>query len=287
MDNKKFYTCRYDAAFKEVFMKPENKDILIPLLESALNIKIEELEYLNLEKNVDSVRVRRKRFDFHVKTKTENIHIEVNNGLDKYTRVRNASFIFHTYSHVTLVGEDYDEDTLFIQVNFTYKLSNKDKLCRIYRVSDTEGKCYINNFIIYEFNMDRIKKMWYSMNEEEKDKYKYMVMMDFSLEELEKLPKKDEVINKYMDEIIKANENLDFLDIIGYEEDNRKIENTLRKHAREEGLAEGKKEGIKEGIKEGKKEEKISNAKKMKEENIDINIISKITGLSIEEISNL
>ena len=66
-------------------------------------------------------------------------------------------------------------------------------------------------------------------------------------------------------------------------QDNRKIENTLRKHAREEGLAEGKKEGIKEG----KKEEKISNAKKMKEENIDINIISKITGLSIEEISSL
>ena len=25
---KQFYTCRYDAAFKEVFMKEENKDLL-------------------------------------------------------------------------------------------------------------------------------------------------------------------------------------------------------------------------------------------------------------------
>ena len=29
---KKFYTCKYDRAFKEVFGKEENKDILTKLL---------------------------------------------------------------------------------------------------------------------------------------------------------------------------------------------------------------------------------------------------------------
>jgi len=44
----KFYTCRYDITFKEVFMKEKNKDILIAVLESILNIKIKEIKYLNL-----------------------------------------------------------------------------------------------------------------------------------------------------------------------------------------------------------------------------------------------
>lgn len=47
---KNIYTCRYDRAFKEVFMKENNKDILITLLESILKVKIELLEYLNREK---------------------------------------------------------------------------------------------------------------------------------------------------------------------------------------------------------------------------------------------
>ena len=42
-----------------------------------------------------------------------------------------------------------------------------------------------------------------------------------------------------------------------------------------------------EGIKEGKLAEQISMAKAMKNKNIDINLISEITGLSIEEVRNL
>ncbi|MEI0527741.1 hypothetical protein R4J00_03715, partial [Brachyspira intermedia] len=49
----------------------------------------------------------------------------------------------------------------------------------------------------------------------------------------------------------------------------------------------GIEEGIKKGKEEGIKENQILTAKNMKKENIDINIISKITGLSIEEIEKL
>ena len=49
----------------------------------------------------------------------------------------------------------------------------------------------------------------------------------------------------------------------------------------------GKEEGIKEGIEQGIEREKYSLAKNMKKENIDINIISKVTGLSIEKIEKL
>ena len=60
---------------------------------------------------------------------------------------------------------------------------------------------------------------------------------------------------------------------------------------REEGIKEGIKEGIEKGIKKGKleglKEGQISMAKAMKNKNMDINLISEITGLSIKEVRKL
>ena len=43
-EKKKFYTCKYDRAFKEVFMKEDNKDILTNLLEEILEVKISNIE---------------------------------------------------------------------------------------------------------------------------------------------------------------------------------------------------------------------------------------------------
>ncbi len=63
-----FYTCKNDRTFKEVFMKKENKDILISLLECCLNIKIQDIEYLNLEDNVDNIKVRRKSYNLRLST---------------------------------------------------------------------------------------------------------------------------------------------------------------------------------------------------------------------------
>ena len=54
-----------------------------------------------------------------------------------------------------------------------------------------------------------------------------------------------------------------------------------------EGILKGIKEGIKEGLQKGKKEEQKTLARRMKNENIDIAIIQKITKLSREDIENL
>ena len=59
------------------------------------------------------------------------------------------------------------------------------------------------------------------------------------------------------------------------EEDNRKIQNSLRIQAIKEGHAEGRAEG------------RAEIAKNMLKENMDINLISKLTGLTKEEINSL
>ena len=61
--------------------------------------------------------------------------------------------------------------------------------------------------------------------------------------------------------------------------ENKQIEEYCHKIALED--AEEK------GLKEGKKSKQLEIAKKSLEQNLDINVISTITGLSIEEINNL
>lgn len=44
-------------------MNESNKDLLIYLLEGILKLKINNVEYLNLEQNVGNIYVKRKHFD--------------------------------------------------------------------------------------------------------------------------------------------------------------------------------------------------------------------------------
>lgn len=264
-------------------MSEGNEDLLKVLLESILNIKIVKITYLNLEKNNGNIHIRRKHFDFHVKTDTENIHIEVNNGMRDYVRPRNMAYICNTYSNGVLSGEEYDEDTKFIHINFTYGLGKKEKGLRIYNIQDEDNIKYVNNFCIYEFNMDYYMNLWYSKDERGIEDNKYLIMMDLKPKELELLSKKDRVVSKYMGEIERINTNSELYEYMSAEEDNRKIENSLKTQFRKEGLAEGRAEGKKEGMKEAS----LEHDKKMLEKGIDINDISDITGLSIEEINNI
>ena len=57
----------------------------------------------------------------------------------------------------------------------------------------------------------------------------------------------------------------------------------MLRREREDGFDEGKLEGIKEG----EKNKAVSMAKSMKIKNLDINLISEITGLTIDEIKKL
>jgi predicted transposase/invertase (TIGR01784 family) len=60
---------------------------------------------------------------------------------------------------------------------------------------------------------------------------------------------------------------------------------------RKEGLVEGRKEGLvegrKEGLVEGRKEGAIRIAQNMKQEGLPVSLITKMTGLSEEEINKL
>ena len=92
------------------------------------------------------------------------------------------------------------------------------------------------------------------------------------------------------EEIKKAKEQLDK---ISQDKKERRLAELREKAIKDEmairdsGYNEGRKEGIEEGLKKGKKAEKKSIAQNILEMKIDKKTISKVTGLTIDEIDNI
>ena len=82
-----------------------------------------------------------------------------------------------------------------------------------------------------------------------------------------------------METLEEVNKDPEFREYMSAEEDARKMENSH--------LDEARAEGISKGISEGKRERNIEIAKNMLSKNMDIKLISEITGLMEDEIKNL
>lgn len=78
-----------------------------------------------------------------------------------------------------------------------------------------------------------------------------------------------------MEELVKLNKNPEFREYMSIEEDEKKIQNSL--------LNESYNSGMLNGI----KQEKINLVNNLLKEKVDINTISKVSGLSLDEINKL
>ena len=277
MDSDKFYTCKSDRAFKEVFLKKNDSEPLQALLELILEIKIDYLEIKKTELLSGNVNIKDKRVDAVVYAGNKKIDIEINSQDKHYVKPRNTAYICNMYQSHTLVGELYDEKTDIVLVNLTWGLGSKESKKTKYMIMSEDGKQYVKNFIIYEINMDYFDKLWYNKNEEEIKKNMYLIMLNLDKKELEAMPKdkRDKIVDKYITNVTIVNDNPEFQKYMSEEEDKRKIQNSL--------ISEAKNEGISQGI----SEEKNNVAKNLLSMNMPIEDISKATGLSIEEISKI
>ena len=275
---KEFYTCKNDRAFKEVFLNPNNSDLLKALLEFILKIKIDKLEIKKTELLSGNVNIKDKRVDAIVHTGNKKIEIEINSQNKDYLHTRSTAYICNIYQSNASVGDTYNEDTDIIQVNLTWGLGRNNDEMKIYKIMNEKGELYVKNFIIYEINMDYYDKIWYSKNEDEIKKNQYMIMLDLDKKELENMPK-DDIVDKYITNVTIVNDNPEFQKYMSEEEDKKKIQNSL--------LSEARENGINDGISKGASQEKVNIAKNMLNKSISIEDISDITGLSVEEIENI
>ena len=281
-----FYTCRNDRAFKEVFLNPDNSDLLKALLEFILKIKIDKLEIKKTELLSGNVNIKDKRVDAIVHTGNKKIEIEINSQNKDYLHTRSTAYICNIYQSNASVDDTYNEDTDIIQVNLTWGLGRNNDEMKIYKIMNEKGELYVKNFIIYEINMDYYDKIWYSKNEDEIKKNQYMIMLDLNKKELKNMPK-DKIVDKYITNVTIVNDDPEFQKYMSEEEDKKKIQNSLLSEAKEEGIEQGYTSGINDGISKGVSQEKVSIAKNLLSMNMPLGDISKATGLSIENLNKL
>ena len=278
----KFYTSRYDRVFKAVFKDEKDHHLMEALLETCLEQKVKIIKYYDNELKVRSVSEKSKRLDVLIEIDGKRVSVELNTKYDEVTKVRNLSFFTSFYSQHTKVGEKYDVGTEFIQINISFGMGIKRPIKNEYKIYSNETKdAFVDNFKIIEINMDRLMNAWYDNDEKEIEKYKYLIMLDLDREGLEKMNKKekDKIIEEYKDRVYTLNGEIAFIAPLSAEEDEKLLENTR--------IDLSRKEGLKEGLKQGEKKEKISIIKRMLKEKMSIEIISKITNLSKEEIKEL
>ena len=241
MDNNKWYSGKYDRAFKEVMLKESNRDLLTMLLEHILKVKINNITILNSEKLLSNIHVRSQRLDLNLDTNIGKINVEVNSTYKKITPSRNFSYLADLYSHNILVGKEYDINKKYIQINLSYGLNNNIEPIDIYKIMNTKGNTYIDNFIIYSINMDYYNNL---SNTNDTKKIKddiILVMLGQEREKLNILAKKYKVVSKYMNELDEVNKNPKFREYMSYELEQEILRNSERKLGVEEGIEQGKK----------------------------------------------
>lgn len=319
---KKFYKCYNDGMFKAVFCNPKDEDKLKWLIERSLKEKVEIIKVIPPEIIKPNIYVRNKTLDVLVKLKGKIVNIEMNSGYYNELHIRNSSYLFSKYSEEIKVGEEYYIMSDFIQINFTKGLSDEYPMVGTYTLTDIKTKInFIDNLKIYEFNIDKIFDECYNKNNKE---FNFVAMLNSDENELEKICKGDIMMEEIENEIRRLNKDEEFTEFLSREEDVRKLTNTLLHHAKDDGIKEVQIEAAEKLLSEGmninkvfdilnvenektkdeikklsKKIEKdnsfissedkikIETAKKMLKEKLDIILISKITGLSFDEIKKL
>ena len=155
---KKFYSCRYDRTFKEVFLNSKNEDLLKALLEDILKVKIEIKKILPTELIVGNNIIKSKRVDALILTTNKKIEIEINASINEYVYIRNTAYICNIYSTNALVGDSYNQDIDIIQINLTWGLDYEESK-REFRIIDKNGNVYVKNLLIMEINMEYYKEI--------------------------------------------------------------------------------------------------------------------------------
>ena len=290
MNTKKdFYKLINDKMFKAVFCTPGNEDLLKEFTERILKTKFKNFKIISPELTKNNIYEKGKYLDILIKADDLFVNIEINshnyNGLSE----RNFSYIALVYASHIKVGEEYNNNLDFVQINLTVGLGTNQPEISVSRVINKDTlKLKVRNLDIYDVNLDKINSRCYN----EDDEYNFLKMITAPKEELEKLAEKgDDFMKEINKQVNKLHDENYFANFISVEEDERKIRNTYYKNGErrgeENGIKIGEKRGKETGIKIGKENALIETAKNLLKYGMPINDIVKNTGLSKQKIESL
>jgi len=288
----KLFDPKEDFIFKMIFGSEENKSILISLLNSILkgrpyieDVTLENNEISKIFKNNKS-----SRLDISA-TDNNGIKYDIEMQCRKTKDIKNRTLFYaskfndnkadsasenkfyrnHSVISIWIFGENITERSEPIsEALMTFQPNQSDK---------------------YEIMTDNIRIIYLELNKyivsDENIKDKLSKWVDFLKDpiNLNKDTIDDNDINKARKILEYISTNKEERLIIDKIVEGRNDYYSAKNIAREEGKEEGLKEGLDKGLKEGKIEKSIEIAKNMLKKGLDVDLISELSGLTIEEIN--
>ena len=270
----------HDLLFKEVFASPDNRRQLIHLLELILDCKLDNVKDelkvtyespLSKDKN-DQKSVRG---DVIIKYGDTTINLECYSNFDQNSINKSGYYVMRIHASKLEVGDGYHKLGKTVQINFVEKcpLDLEDVIVSDFHIAcdwKPSVKWFPEDFCVKIVQIDKARALGYT-NDETERWLKFIAARNY--EERDEAAQGDGLLvelNEWVDKYVRGDkaEELNQWDI-------------------EIATNKGHQDGVAEGTKIGREQRNIEIAKKMLEDNVPIDDISRYTELSIEEIEKL
>lgn len=277
-----------DFGFKMLFGTEMNKELLISFINSLLSGKevIRDLTYLNTEHLGTSEADRRAVFDVYCENERgEKILIEMQRGEQQFFKDRSLYYATFPIREQGEKGEwDYRLKAVYVIGILNFKFDSEDDN---YFHHEVQLMDVCTKQVFY----DKLTFIYLEMPKFNKSEDELVTMFDkwlFVLRNLSRLMARPAALqDRIFTRLFEAAEIAKFTkeQYEAYEESlkvYRDWQNTIVT-AEQKGMAKG----MAEGIAKGRMEQNIANARSMKLAGLDYEIISRVTGLSKDEIDKL
>ena len=292
--NKKPFNSLNDYFVRYFFTDKGGEKVLLDFINAVMisaNMKtfksVEILNPFNLKKHYND-----KETIVDVKCITKNgtvVIIEVQLSGNSRFPERILYYWSSNYSKLLKKGEEYENLTPVISINLlNFNLNKKDSnVHSCYMIYDTKNKRLLTDHL--QIHIIELKKFNFKNNNLSKDLNYWLGF--FTTKNMEEYMSEIVKEKPIMEEAHKRYNNFIRSRLMMSEYEKKEIyqydKQIMLKDERREGIKEGIKKGKLEGLKEGRIAGQISMATAMKKDGADINLISKYTGLSIDEIKKL
>lgn len=286
-----------DEVFKLVFGRESTKDVMIEFLNQVIpDRKITNLDFMDKEMHPVERDLKGAVYDMFCRTDDgSRIIVEVQRRKQPFYPERALYYsTFQIQRQVEAGAETYDFLPVYVVNILDFCMtgcSTDGRVKTVYRLYEEDSHCLLTDRVTFIFI--ELAKFNKAIDELDGNVLEGVYFCFKNMATLEDRPK---VLNhQIFTKIFEVSElyNMDeytrdkVLRNMTTERDLRNQMAYARKEAIEEGLAEGRAIGIAEGRAEGRAEANLENALKLRDLGVDMETISKATGLSVQEIEQL
>lgn len=276
----------YDREFKLVFGDVNHLERLNRVLQAIFNKKVEVIELLPNDIIEDNKKNKKNEVDLLCKLEGEYVSVEVNTNIDEEIVNRNIAFLSRILSKELNVGEEYSKISKYYQININTEnfLGKHFEVCHL--KGESSNKVVTDMLEIYYINVKYYAEMCY--NKKGKgitDIDRVLGTIGTNKKSVLEMLSEDDIVLKEIGEIVEKYSRDD--DLLYYYDRDEMFRNDVKRIYKKRITEEVTKEITDKVTKEVAKKNSLDVASRLLKLGIDIDTVSKATGISKEKLKKL